>query len=92
MPKECFGLLNEAFDSAPQRGETVPAGGVQGQHGVVMDARFLGVRELRDEQTEVHGDGSEYLALRIHEKASRTEFGARDAHGEKGLLALPRQG
>ena len=50
------------------------AGGFQRQHGIVVKARFLDVRKVRDEQTEVH-DASPTMWLFNEWKASRPEFG-----------------
>jgi hypothetical protein len=48
-------LSEESPDAVPKRGEFAGLASFKGQHGVVVDACFLHVRQLRDEEAEVHG-------------------------------------
>jgi hypothetical protein len=45
---------NDSLEPLPERREFVLFVGLQWQHGVVMDARFLDVRQLRKKEAEVH--------------------------------------
>src|ERR1700674_4476980 len=47
-------LRNERLESLPERGEFMGFAGVQREHGVVVGARFLDVRQFRHEEAEVH--------------------------------------
>jgi len=74
----------------PEGGKPVRFTGLQGQHGVVVDARFLDVRELRQEEAEVHGIAPS-VGLTHSLEASRPGVPAHHAHGPEFLLASFRQ-
>ena len=47
-------LRNECLETPPERRKFVRFGGVQREHGVVVAARFLDVRELGQQEAENH--------------------------------------
>jgi hypothetical protein len=53
--KERVKLRDESFEALPECCKFVRFAGVQREHSVVVDARFLDVRQLRQEEAEVHG-------------------------------------
>jgi hypothetical protein len=83
-------LGKNCLESAPKRSEPMRLGRFQRQHGVVVDARFLDMGQLRHEQTEVH-DVLQAFGLTRLRKASR--HGVRAHHRRRigGLLAFLRQ-
>jgi hypothetical protein len=54
MTEDQRNLRKKRLDSVPEGGEFVGFRRVQRQHGVVVDAGFLDVRKMWQEQTEVH--------------------------------------
>jgi hypothetical protein len=74
MPEERRILRNERFKGVPERHKFVPMIHTQRQHGVVVGTRFLDMRQLRHEQTEVHGDFSERWLNAIRGKPADAEF------------------
>jgi hypothetical protein len=47
-------LRNQRLEAQPESGEFMLLRSVQREHGVVVDAGFLDVGQLRDEEAEVH--------------------------------------
>lgn len=47
-------LRNEGFEAEPESGEPVRFAWFERQHRVVADARFVDVRQIRQEKAEVH--------------------------------------
>jgi hypothetical protein len=54
MTKDQRNLRKKRLDSVPEGGEFVGFRRVQRKHRVVVDAGFLDVGKMRQEQTEVH--------------------------------------
>jgi hypothetical protein len=77
-------------DGAPQRRKAVWSGDLDLRDGVMTHMRFLGMRNLRYKQTEVH-DGSPSVGLDSR-KASSVEFKRTPGCVEVGPLAFPDQG
>jgi hypothetical protein len=64
--------------------------GLQREHGVVVDARFLDVGQLRHEETEVHDISPSVWLNAIRGKPADSEL-ARIMRGDERLLASLRQ-
>jgi hypothetical protein len=64
---------NERLEAVPERNQLVGFAGLQRQHGVVMDARFLDVRQLRQKKAEVHGDSPSVWLNAIQRKPADPE-------------------
>jgi hypothetical protein len=65
---------NERLEAVPERDQLVGFAGLQRQHGVVMDARFLDVRQLRQKKAEVHGVSPSVWLNAIQRKPADPEF------------------
>jgi hypothetical protein len=55
MQDQGYNLSDEQLEAVPERGKFAGLAGLQGQHGVVVNACFLHVGELRQKETEIHG-------------------------------------
>ncbi|SIT45796.1 hypothetical protein BN2476_480018 [Paraburkholderia piptadeniae] len=68
-------LRNEGLEAAPERGGTLWLVGAQREHRVVMSARFLDVRQLRQKKGEVHDVSPCVWLDAIRGKPADTEAG-----------------
>ena len=68
-------LRNERFEAQPESGEPMRFAGMQRKHGVVVDARFLDVRELRQEEAEGHDISPCVVLNAVRGKPADTEVG-----------------
>ena len=73
--KERARLRNEGLETLPDAGEFVRFGSVQREHGVVVDARFLHVRQLRQKEAEVHDISPSVWLNAVCGKPADTEVG-----------------
>jgi hypothetical protein len=88
MPEERRKLRNESFEALPERCKLVRFASVQRQHGVVVDARFLDVRQLRQKEAEVHDISPSVWLNAVHGKPADTELG-RIMRAATNVYSLP---
>ncbi len=87
MTEVLQGLRNEGFESTPEGSECGRLAEVKRQHGVVMDTRFLHVRQLRQEETKVHDISPSVWLDAVHGKPADMELG-RTMHAAKNVYPL----
>ena len=68
-------LRNQRLEAQPESGEFVWFRRVQREHGVVVDARFLHVRQLRQKEAEVHDISPSVWLNAVCGKPADTEVG-----------------
>jgi len=73
--KERARLRNEGLEALPEGSEFEWLGSVKREHGVVVAARFLDVRQLRQKEAEVHDISPSVWLNAVRGKPADTEVG-----------------